>query len=93
MARDAIKLALPGVRYLVEVWGLPTRLGWSLDPDRGSRGAWSQIWPPSPEQYAWPAGVCMGEGCRNKSPRVLCTPVPGHAAGGQSPGRVFRITT
>ena len=38
MARDAIKLALPGFRHLVDWWGLPTRLEWALAPDRGALG-------------------------------------------------------
>ena len=38
MARDAIKLALPGFRHPVEWWGLPTRLEWALAPDRGALG-------------------------------------------------------
>ena len=38
MARDAIKLALPGFRHSVEWWGLPTRLEWALAPDRGALG-------------------------------------------------------
>ncbi len=38
MARDAIKLALPGFRHWVEWWGLPTRLEWALAPDRGALG-------------------------------------------------------
>ena len=37
-ARDAIKLALPGFRRLVEWWGLPTRLAWPYAPDRGALG-------------------------------------------------------
>ena len=32
MARDAIKLALPGFHHLVEVWGLPTRPEWAQLP-------------------------------------------------------------
>ena len=36
--RDVIKLALPGLRHLVDWWDLPTRLGWSLAPDRGALG-------------------------------------------------------
>ena len=38
VARDAIKLALLGVRHSVEWWGLPTRLEWALAPDRGAFG-------------------------------------------------------
>ena len=38
MARDAIKLALPGFCRSVEWWGLPTRLEWALAPDRGALG-------------------------------------------------------
>ncbi len=38
LARDAIKLALPGFRHSVEWWGLPTRLEWALAPDRGAGG-------------------------------------------------------
>ena len=38
LARDAIKLALPGFRHSVEWWGLPTRLEWALAPDRGALG-------------------------------------------------------
>ena len=56
MARDAIKLALPGLRHSVEWWGLPTRLEWALAPDRGAgvtklgpglvaHGLWASAWP------------------------------------------------
>ena len=38
LTRDVIKLALPGLRHLVDWWDLPTRLEWSLAPDRGALG-------------------------------------------------------
>ena len=36
LTRDVIKLALPGFRHSVDWWGLPTRLVWTLAPDRGA---------------------------------------------------------
>ena len=60
MARDASKLALPGLRHSVEWWGLPTRLEWAL----ASIGV---LWVTKmgPWQHAWPLGVCVGLGCRS----------------------------
>ena len=48
VARDVIKLALPGFRHSVEWWGLPTRLEWALasrplmdgESDHGSDLIW-----------------------------------------------------
>ena len=59
MARDAIKLALPGFRHLVDWWDLPTRLEWALAPDRGAG-----VTKLGPWLGAWPSGVCVGLGSR-----------------------------
>ena len=55
MARDAIELALPRVRHWVDWWGLPTRVEWSLAPDRGAG-----VTKLGPWLRAWLSGVCVG---------------------------------
>ena len=61
MARDAIKLALPGFGHPVDWWGLPTRLEWALAPDRGVLGYQTGSFGSMHGR----SGVCMGLGCRN----------------------------
>ena len=61
VARDAIKLALPGFRQPVDWWDLPTRLEWALAPDRGAG-----VTKLGPWLDAWPSGVCVGLGSRTE---------------------------
>ncbi len=87
MARDAIKLALPGFPHSVDWWGQPTRLEWALAPDRGAgvtklgpglvaHGLRASAWPP-------------GAGTKVLGWRGVATFLE---AGGRSLGRVLGAT-